>query len=159
MAPPLTGSSLIPHPRTGGQDSMKRILCSLLVAILPFGSVLADAPKSNNAKVTLVYQHELPNVAGKSIKGVLVEYGPGGYSPGHTHPKSAFIYATVLDGAIRSQVNDGPVTTYKAGQSFSELPGDRHVISANASKTKSAKLLAVFAVDTNETELTIPFGN
>ena len=37
------------------------------------------------------YQHELPNVPGKSIKGVLVEYGPGGYSPGHTHPKSAFI--------------------------------------------------------------------
>ena len=65
---------------------MKRILCSLLVAILPFGSVLADAPKSKNAKVTLVYQHELPNVPGKSIKGVLVEYGPGGYSPGHTHP-------------------------------------------------------------------------
>ena len=56
---------------------MKRILCSLLVAALPFGSVLADAPKSKNVKVTLVYQHELPNVPGKSIKGVLVEYGPG----------------------------------------------------------------------------------
>ena len=52
---------------------MKRILCSLLVAALPFGSVLADTPKSKNAKVTLVYQHELPNVPGKSIKGVLVE--------------------------------------------------------------------------------------
>ena len=138
---------------------MKRVLCSLLVATLPFGSVLADAPTANDAKATLVYQHELPNVPGKSIKAVLVEYGPGGYSPGHTHPKSAFIYATVLEGAIRSQVNDGPVTTYEAGQSFSELPGDRHVISAHASKTKSAKLLAVLVVDTNETELTIPFGN
>ena len=137
---------------------MKRILCSLLVAILPFGSVLTDSPKSKNAKVTLVYQHELPNVPGKSIKGVLVEYGPGGYSPGHTH-SSAFIYATVLEGAIRSQVNDGPVTTFKTGESFSELPVDRHSVSANASKTKSAKLLAVFVVDTNETELTIPFGN
>ena len=138
---------------------MKRILCSLLVATLPFGSALADAPKSKNAKVTLVYQHELPNVPGKSIKGVLVEYGPGGYSPGHTHPKSAFTYSTVLEGAIRSQVNDGPVTTYKAGQSFSELPGDRHRVSANASETKPAKLLAVFVVDTNETELTTPYGN
>ena len=101
----------------------------------------------------------VPNVPGKSIKGVLVEYGPGGYSPAHTHTKSAFIYATVLEGAIRSQVNDGPVTTYNAGQSFSELPGDRHGVSANASKTKPAKLLPVFVVDTNETELTIPFGN
>jgi len=138
---------------------LKRILYSLLVATLPFGSALAAEPKSKNAKVTLVYQHELPNVPGKSIKGVLVEYGPGGYSRGHTHAKSAFIYATVLEGAIRSQINDGPVTTYKAGQSFSELPGDRHKVSANASETQLAKLLAVFVVDTNETELTIPFGN
>src|SRR5579864_101357 len=139
--------------------AMKRIFCSLLVAILPLASVLADEPTSKNAKETLVYQHELPNVPGKSIKGVLVEYGPGGYSPGHTHAKSAFIYATVLEGAIRSQVNNGPVTTYKAGQSFSELPGDRHAVSANASETRPAKLLAVFVVDTNETELTIPLGN
>ena len=138
---------------------MKRVLCSLLVAALPFSGALADAPKAKNAKVTLVYQHELPNVPGKSIKGVLVEYGPGGYSPGHAHAKSAFIYATVLEGAIRSQVNNEPVTTYTAGQSFSELPGDRHGVSANASKTKPAKLLAVFVVDTNETELTIPLEN
>ena len=77
---------------------MKRILCSLFVAALPFSSVLADAPKSKNEKVTLVYQHELPNVPGKRV-------------------------------------------------------------SANASETKPAKLLAVFVVDTNETELTTPFGN
>ena len=58
-------------------------------------------------------------------------------------------------GANRSQVNDGPVTTYKAGESWAELPGDR----PNASETQPAKLLAVLVVDTNETELTIPFGN
>ena len=142
---------------------MKRILCSLLIcslaATLPFASLVAAAPKSENAKVTLVYQHELPNCPGKSIKGVLVEYGPGGYSPAHTHAKSAFIYATVLEGEIRSQVNDGPLKTYEAGESFSELPGDRHGVSANASETKPAKLLAVFVVDTNETELTIPIVN
>ena len=138
---------------------MKRIVCSLLLATLPFGSALADAPKSKNAKVTVVYQHELPNVPGKRIKGVLVEYGPGGYSAAHTHAKSAFIYATVLEGAIKSQVNDGPVTVYEAGQSFSEMPGDRHLVSANASETKPARLLAVFVMDTSEKQLTIPLGN
>ena len=137
---------------------MKRVLCALLLVALPLGSALADEPKAKNAKVTLVYQHELPNAPGKSIKGVLVEYGPGGYSPGHTHAKSAFIYATVLEGAIRSQINDGPAMVYKAGQSFSEMPGDRHGVSANASATEPARLLAVFVVDTNETELTIPFA-
>jgi quercetin dioxygenase-like cupin family protein len=137
---------------------MRSILCALIVAVLPF-SALAQAPKEKAAKVTLVYQHELPNVPGKSVKGVLVEYGPGGYSSGHTHAKSAFIYATVLEGAIKSQINDGPVTVYKAGQSFSEMPGDRHGVSANASETEPAKLLAVFVVDTDEKVLTIPFGN
>ena len=51
------------------------------------------------------------------------------------------------------------MTVYKAGESFSEKPGDRHGVSANASETEPAKLLAVFVVDTNETELTTPFGN
>src|SRR6478735_1022705 len=138
---------------------MKRILCSLLVAILPLASALAEAPKAKNARVTLVYQHELPNVPGKSMKGVLVEYGPGGASPAHRHAKSAFIYATVLEGAIRSQVNDAPAKVYKTGESLSEMPGDRHLVSANASETQPAKLLAVFIVDTNETQLTIPIGD
>ena len=62
-------------------------------------------------------------------------------------------------GGIRSKVNDGPVTTYEAGQSFPEMPGDRHGVSANAGETKPAKLLAVFVVDTNEMQLTTPCQN
>lgn len=108
------------------------------------------------SRVTLVYEHALPNVPGKSIKGVLVEYEPGGVDAAHTHPDSAFIYATVLDGAIRSQVNEGPVKTYRAGESFSEYPGDRHGVSENASTTEPARLLAVFVVDTSERVLITP---
>ena len=108
------------------------VVCVLINATIGTGAAIAA---DKNSKVTLVYEHALPNVPGKSIKGVLVEYGPGGSSPAHTHPKSAFIYATVLEGAIRSSVNNGPVVTYRAGQSFSELPGDRHGVSANASET------------------------
>ncbi|MGO7635972.1 cupin domain-containing protein [Rhizobium leguminosarum] len=128
-----------------------------LTALLSGSALAHDAPGGGDgAKVTLVYDHKLPNVPGKSMKGVLVEYAPGGFSEGHTHPVSAFIYATVLEGAISSQVNDGPVTVYSAGESFSEFPGDRHGVSENASKTKPAKLLAVFVVDTGEQELTFP---
>jgi len=127
--------------------------CVVIDATVGAGAAIAA---DKNSKVTLVYEHALPNVPGKSIKGVLVEYGPGGTSSAHTHPKSAFIYATVLEGAIRSSVNDGPVVTYRTGQSFSEMPGDRHSVSANASQTAPAKLLAVFVVDTDEKELTTP---
>ena len=70
----------------------------MIVATLGVNSGMAG---DKNAKLTLVYEHALPNVPGESIKGVLVEYSPGGTSPAHTHPKSAFIYATVLEGAIR----------------------------------------------------------
>ena len=129
------------------------IVCALIAATVGPGAAIAA---DENSKVTLVYEHPLPNVPGKSIKGVLVEYGPGGSSSAHTHPKSAFIYATVLEGAIRSSVNDGPVVTYRTGQSFSEMPGDRHGVSENASKTEPAKLLAVFVVDTDEKELLTP---
>ena len=130
------------------------ILCAFIVASI--GGAGSGIAADENAKITLVYDHALPNVPGKSIKGVLVEYGPGGTSPAHTHPKSAFIYATVLEGAIRSSVNDGRVVTYRTGQSFSEMPGDRHSVSENASKTEPAKLLAVFVVDTDAKELTTP---
>lgn len=131
------------------------VAATLLIAPAAAHDAAHDAA-GKAAKVTLVYEHELPNLPGKSIKGVLVEYGPGGSSPGHTHPASAFIYATVLEGAIRSQVNDGPVKVFRAGENFSEMPGDRHGVSANASATKPAKLLAVFVVDTAQKELTFP---
>ena len=130
------------------------VICALIVAAL---GVQLGIAADKDSKVTLVYEHALPNVPGKSIKGVLVEYGPGGTSSAHTHPKSAFIYATVLQGAIRSSVNDGPAVTYRTGQSFSEMPGDRHSVSENASKTEPAKLLAVFVVDTDEKVLTTPY--
>jgi quercetin dioxygenase-like cupin family protein len=90
------------------------------------------------------------------VRGVLVEYGPGGSNPSHTHAKSAFIYATVIEGSIKSQVNDGPVKVYKTGENWIEVSGDHHKVSANASNTKPAKILAVFVVDTTETELTTP---
>jgi quercetin dioxygenase-like cupin family protein len=113
-------------------------------------------PGAKSAKVTQVYQRALPGVPGKSIKGVTVEYGPGGYSPSHTHAKSAIIYATVIEGAVRMQVNEGPEVTYQIGQNWTEMPGDHHRVSANASQTQPAKILAVFVVDDADAELTIP---
>ena len=136
---------------------ISRCLCAVALAAISVTGALARDDAADKSKVTLVYDHVLPNVPGKSIKGVLVEYQPSGSSPAHTHPNSAFIYATVLEGAIRSKVNDGPVTTYRAGESFSELPGDHHGVSENASTTEPARLLAVFVVDTDETTLTTPY--
>ncbi|MEO9061483.1 MAG: cupin domain-containing protein [Nitrosospira sp.] len=127
-----------------------KFLCGIAFAAFAVNSTSADSLPAAKSKVTLVFDHVLPNVPGKSMKGVLVEYQPGGSSPAHTHPKSAFIYATVLEGEIRSKVNEGPEKLYRAGESFAELPGDHHGVSANNSKTQPARLLVVFVVDTNE---------
>jgi quercetin dioxygenase-like cupin family protein len=135
---------------------IRQFLCMALLTTALTMTVSAHDASDSKSKVALVYDQALPNVPGKSIRGVLVEYAPAGSSPAHLHAKSAFIYATVLQGAIRSQINDGAVTTYRAGESFSEFPGDRHGMSANASTTEPARLLAVFVVDTEETVLTTP---
>lgn len=129
-----------------------RALAGIALATSIVNPALAEDP---TRKVTVVFDHVLPNAPGKSVRGVLVEYGPGGSSRSHTHPSTAFIYATVLEGAIRSQVNDGPVTVYRAGENWFEQPGDHHKVSANDSDTEPAKLLAVFVVDTNETNIVI----
>jgi len=144
---------------------MKTTMSALAaVALVAATDVCADETLGNpvrllgskNAQVTLVYQHPVPGIPGKSVKGVLVEYGPGGYSASHRHAKSALIYATVIEGEVRSKVNDGPEKTYRAGENWTEMPGDHHQVSANASETKPAKILAVFVVDDKDTELTIP---
>jgi len=38
------------------------------------------------------------------------------------------------------------------------MPGDRHTLDENASKTEPTKLLAVFVVDTDEKELLRPIA-
>ena len=102
------------------------------------------------------FEEAIPNIPGKSLVSVIVDYTPGGASPSHLHAKSAFIFAYVLSGEIESQVNDGPKRVYRAGESFYEPPGSLHAVSRNASKTKPARLLAVFVVNSDEKELTTP---
>ena len=134
----------------------KMALLLLAAASLLSTNVAAEETNPPVSKVTQIFDRELPNVPGKSMRAVLVEYGPGASSPSHRHPASAFIYATVLEGEIRSQVNDAPAHVYKAGESWTEQPGDHHKVSANASATEPARLLAIFVVDTADKEIVIP---
>lgn len=134
----------------------KKVLFSAAIGMLLVTGASGQDAANDKTKVTLVFDRALPNIKGKSVKGVLVEYQPGGSSPAHTHPHSAFIYATVLEGAIRSKVNDEPEKVYRAGDNFYEMPGDHHRVSANESTTQPARLLAVLVVDTDEKVLATP---
>jgi len=107
-------------------------------------------------QVTTVFEHAIPNIAGKSLIALVVTYPPGGKTPSHRHAGSAFIYAHVLSGAIRSQVDDEPAKVYRVGEGFYEVPGSHHRVSENASDREPASLLAVFVVDSTDNPLTIP---
>lgn len=134
---------------------MKTTLIVLLLATIGLATPVA-AQEYKGTKVTQVYEHEVPGLPDKVVRGVLVEYEPGGVNAPHYHAKSALIYATVLEGAVLNQLNGGPQRTFTKGQNFTELPGDRHDVSANASQTEPASLLAVFIVDKTDTALTTP---
>jgi quercetin dioxygenase-like cupin family protein len=89
--------------------------------------------------------YALPNVPGKRVTIVRVFYGPGGFTRAHRHAGS--VTATITKGEIRSQLGGGPLETFKVGQSFFEPPGSTHLVSANASNTEPAELIAVFVAD------------
>jgi len=109
---------------------------------------MASPPPAVETLTPLIEQ-ALPNVPGKTFTSAVVEFPPGARAAPHRHG-DAFIYAYVLDGAVRSQVDDSPVTEYRRGQNWVEQPGAHHVLTENTSQTEPAKLLVVFLSNTGD---------
>jgi quercetin dioxygenase-like cupin family protein len=133
---------------------MRTVFVKLALTAIAIG--VTPGLAQNLEQVKPVFEHIIPNAQGKSMVAVIVSYPPGGKSPAHHHAQSAFIYAYVLSGAVRSQVGDEPAKVYRVGEGFYEVPGSHHRISENASDKEPASLLAVFVVDTNDNPLTTP---
>jgi quercetin dioxygenase-like cupin family protein len=106
--------------------------------------------------VTVAADESIPNLPGKRLVTLIVDYPPGASSVAHRHARSAFIYAYVLSGEIRSQVDGEPARVYRVGEAWFESPGAHHRVSENASDTKPARLLAVLIVDAADKQLVIP---
>lgn len=122
---------------------MTRAALAAIIALAAFASLPACA---DDPVVKPVLSEKLPNVPGKNLTAVVVNYAPGGKSASHHHAGSVFVY--VLTGQIRSENSaTGPAKVYKAGETFFEPPGSAHLVSENASATEPASLLAVFVAD------------
>lgn len=111
---------------------------------LPICASDASAGSSLN-KVEVISSHALPDIPGKRVTIVRVTYGPGGFTPPHRH--AGTVTAHITKGQIKSQLKGGPVEIFDVGQSFFEPPGAIHLVSANASNTDWAELIAVFVAD------------
>jgi len=122
-----------------------RVIAALAIGAVALVGAVVTA-KADGDQAHPVFAGQLPNVPGKSMTAVVVNYAPGGKSQAHHHAGSVFAY--VLSGAIRSQNSaTGDAKVYHAGESFFEPPGSEHLISENASATEPASLLAVFVAD------------
>lgn len=117
----------------------------------------APNPLASDKGVTVrpIMQHDLPDVPGKQISIVVVDFAPGAGNSPHRHPGSTIAY--VLQGSVVSEVDPGKPVTYHTGQSWYELPMHTHRIARNASKTRPAKILAVL-ISENGQALVLPPG-
>jgi quercetin dioxygenase-like cupin family protein len=125
---------------------MKTIRMFAAVAIVAATATAAEQ-KANApaAAVKPVLTKALPDVPGKEVMMLTVEYPPGGVSAAHRHNANTFVY--VLEGALVMGVEGGEETTVSAGETFYESPTDVHSISRNASATQAAKFLVFFVKD------------
>ncbi|MGH7913137.1 MAG: cupin domain-containing protein [Candidatus Binataceae bacterium] len=116
---------------------------------------IISGPGASDQGVTVraILQHDMPDVPGKQISMVIVEFEPGAHSSPHRHPGSVAVY--VLEGTVVSEVDPDKPATYHAGQSWYELPMHTHRIARNASKSRPAKILAVLISEKGQ-ELVLP---
>lgn len=90
----------------------------------------------------LLAAEALANAPGYRLTAVTVELPPGEIAAPHRH--EAFVFVYVIEGRVRSQLDDQPPLDYRAGDTWIEQPGAIHSLTQNLSSTEAAKLLAVF---------------
>lgn len=123
------------------------------LALLLIGtSSPASAAEVGRETVAPAFAYPIANVPNKTMTALVVTYAPGAKTPGHRHGR-AFVVGYVLEGAIRSKLDNGEERVYRAGESWTEKPGAHHAMSENASATDPAKILAMLIHDAKAKDL------
>lgn len=114
--------------------------------LMACGIVLAQqAGAAPEAVVTPLMTRDLPNIPGKEVLMISVDYPPGAVDPVHRHDAHALVY--VLEGSIVMGVKGGKEVTLTKGQSFYEGLNDVHTVGRNASSTQPAKFIVTLIKD------------
>src|SRR5215813_14672388 len=127
-------------------SKMLMVAVLLAVSLVPV-QAQTPAPSFRKDRARILLATPIPALDGAHLKSTLVEvnYGPGEASPPHTHPCAVIGY--VVEGSLRMRVEGQPEKLYSVGESFYEAPNGVHAVSANASATQTAKLIAYFVCD------------
>jgi quercetin dioxygenase-like cupin family protein len=128
------------------------LITSILITNSTLVAQTAVTPKVQETITTLMSK-DLAGFPDKQVLMYTVDFPAGFSSPIHRHNAQVSVY--VLEGSVVMQVRGGKEITLRPGQSFYEGPNDIHVVSRNASATKSAKFL-VFLIHKKGAPLVIP---
>lgn len=135
-----------------------RTLQSALALIVMLGAgalVPAISQQQTPAtKVTPLLKEAIAELPGREIIIVTLDIPPGGGSPPHRHP-GHHIFGYVLEGTYKLKLDHGTETILTKGQTFHEAPGQLHAVSANASLTEPAKVLAFIVAESGK-PVTVP---
>lgn len=127
--------------------SRSQLVVTVAAASASVLATLVPARSSPSETLVPLLQQAIPTLPGKALTAIAVVFPPGAASVPHRHG-DAFLYAYVLEGGVRSQIEGQPAHVYRTGESWTEKPGDHHVLTENASSTETARLLVVFVADT-----------
>ena len=107
-------------------------------------------------KVTQLSQREIiEKLDGKDARATVevVTIGPGQKDSAHRHIGPVFGY--VLEGEYEHAIDDEPIKTYKAGETFYEPSGSVHRVAQNPSGKTETRLLAVILHPRDAKQVTV----
>ena len=138
---------------------MNRKLLALAVcaAIGVGGMTLAQHAGKAQVKLTQLSRRDIiEKLDGKDASATVKEvtFEPGQQDSPHRHAGPVFGY--VLEGEYEHAIDDEPVKTYKAGDTFYEPSGCVHRVARNPSGKARTRLLAVILHPREAKEVTIP---
>jgi quercetin dioxygenase-like cupin family protein len=138
------------------RNSAGPLACALtsIVIIGASAAIPATAQQAPATKVTTLLQQVLADLPGREVVMVTLDIPPGGGSAAHRHP-GHHVFGYVLEGSYKLKVGDGAETVVNKGQTFYEAPGQLHAVSANASQSEPAKVLAVIVAESGK-PITVP---
>lgn len=133
--------------RISGYLALLAMLAACHRAQVPVAS--SNRPGGHEAAVRELLRRALPSLEGDRLKVTVLEvsYAPGGFSRPHRHPCPVIGY--VLEGSLRTGVDETPETIVRAGETFYEAPNGVHRVSANASDREPVRFLAIFLCDSD----------
>jgi quercetin dioxygenase-like cupin family protein len=118
---------------------------------------LAHHAGKSPVKVTELSQRDIiEKLDGKAASATVLEvtFEPGQKDSPHRHTGPVFGY--VLEGEYEHAINDEPVKTYRAGDTFYEPSGSVHRVARNPSGKTRTRLLAVVLHPRDAREVTVP---